>query len=339
MISIFRPWHNSQPVEYNGQGATPLLPFQHSIESLTRDVYVKPLHSHNDYWRHEPFFDAFGAGCQSIESDVWFFPEGHKLERTVTKTTLSSNKESQETWYFKQDEVYVGHNQVFLKPINTLFNLYLNPMLQFLKFSNPSIYQGLTQEQHDKYSIFYNLPEDPLYFWMDFKTEPNSTYAAIKPLFKEFIDNGFLAYYDKKEDKYVPGPVVVTITGNLPVELVHEEDKVYFFLDGALEKFSADTPKSTLKDMGKYSKVASTSLHQILGDEDYTASKFSEFTDSQKKKIKSYLDLAHEYGLKTRIWGDVTWPINLVKSHLSDFFELDSDFLNVDDVKLAAIWF
>lgn len=338
MISIFRPYQGATVADYIGKGPTPILPFNHTIESLTRDVYVKPLHSHNDYWRAEPFFDALGAGCQSIESDVWFFPEGQQLERTVTKSTQHKQQDHLETIFFKNNEVYVGHTLVFLKPVNTLFNMYLNPMLQFLNFVNADIQQGSKVINHDKYSIFFNSPEDPLYFWMDFKTDPELTYEAIKPLFDEFIEKGYLAYYDTKLDKFVPGPIVVTITGNLPVEAVKNEDKVYFFLDGALEKFTYTSTKEQLENIAKYSKVASTSLDKILGDS-YQSSKQAEFTHIQKKKIKSYVALAHKYGLKTRIWGDITWPMNLVKSHLNDFYALESDFLNVDDVKQAKDYF
>ena len=77
--------------------------------------------------------------------------------------------------------------------------------------------------------MFYNNPGQPLYLWFDFKTEANSTYDALKPLLKPFIDNGYLAYYNTTDDKYYSGPLILTITGNLPVEKVTNETIRYLF--------------------------------------------------------------------------------------------------------------
>lgn len=348
MINVFPPGHTDTISRfYDGSsGKTPLLPFAHTIESLNRNVYPKPLHSHNDYWRLEPLFDALSVGCVSIESDVWHFPDGYKLERTETVTTGGGMKRKVNTSYFKENEIYVGHNQVYLEPINTLFNMYLNPIFQFLEYSNPnftfldSSKQGSPYlEDHGlKHGIFYNSPETPLYLWMDVKNEPNSTYDAVRPLLQPFIDNNYLAYYNTTSDKYIPGPVVITFTGNLPVQKVKEETIRYTFLDGPLKEFTSDADEASIKEWSKLSKVASASLQDLLGEE-YPSSTKSEFSESQKARLKRYFDKAHQYGMRTRIWGDIIWPNNLAKAHIEDFYKLGSDLLNVDDVHAAADYF
>ncbi|EMG47276.1 AIM6 Altered inheritance of mitochondria protein 6 [Candida maltosa Xu316] len=348
MISIFKPivsrdlpttsFYDPSLFEYNGNtDTTPVLPFNHTIEGLNRDVYAKPLHSHNDYWRPRPLFDALSVGAISIESDVWYFPKEYKLERTSTQSTGIN-----ETLYFRNDEVYVGHNQEFLRPINTLFNLYLNPLFQFLQFANPT-YEFTDGSQGNpliggdvKNSVFYNNAEQPLYLWFDFKTSPNETYEALKPLLQPFIEKGYLAYYNVTEDKYYPDPLILTITGNLPVERVTAEDVRYFFLDGPLRLFTNDTSSDELEKWSKLSRVASGSLQSLIGDASYNSTLKNEFTDDQKESLKSIFDKAHEYGLKTRIWGDIIWPWNLLNSHLQDFFQLGSDLLNVDDLHKAS---
>ena len=174
--------------------------------------------------------------------------------------------------------------------------------------------------------------------WFDFKTEANSTYDALKPLLKPFIDNGYLAYYNTTDDKYYSGPLILTITGNLPVEKVTNETIRYLFLDGPLDKFTIDnnnTNKDELKKWSKLSRVASGSLETILGSESYATSTKNDFNEEQKSQLKQVLDLAHEYGLKTRIWGDITWPWNVLDLHLKTLFELGSDLLNVDDLERA----
>lgn len=355
MISVFKPivertfpsttinLYDPELVQFNGSTSTiPVLPFNHTIEELNRDVYVKPLHSHNDYWRHQPLFDALSVGCVSVESDIWVFDRNYTLNRTSTMSTGIN-----ETLIFRTGEIYVGHNQEFLRPINTLFNLYLNPLFQFLQFANPT-YTFIDQQEHErgespligddsvKNSVFYNNAEQPLYFWFDFKTNPNLTYDALKPLLQPFIDKGYLAYYNTTEDKFYPGPLILTITGNLPVEKVIDEEIRYFFLDGPLQNFTADnTNTEFLEKWSKLSRVASGSLHSLLGDDLYPSTTKNTFTDEQKDKLKGIFDKAHEYGLKTRIWGDIIWPWNLLNSHLQDFYQLGSDLLNVDDLKKA----
>ncbi|KAK4508814.1 hypothetical protein PRZ48_002553 [Zasmidium cellare] len=48
--------------------------FQSTTEP-SQDVLPIPCHSHNDYWRREPLFDAVSWGCTGVEADVWLFDE------------------------------------------------------------------------------------------------------------------------------------------------------------------------------------------------------------------------------------------------------------------------
>jgi hypothetical protein len=57
-------------------------------------------HSHNDYWRPHPLFDALQLGFKSVEADVF-----------LIDTTLQ-----------------VGHEPAALRPTNTLQSLYLDPL-------------------------------------------------------------------------------------------------------------------------------------------------------------------------------------------------------------------
>ncbi|EGW31601.1 uncharacterized protein SPAPADRAFT_62212 [Spathaspora passalidarum NRRL Y-27907] len=355
MISIFRQRQTQQCPSFMSESTflgsnsnsyeTPILPVNYTVEDLTRDVYVKPLHSHNDYWRTRPLFDAMSVGAVSVESDIWYFPNGYEMTRTVTETSSSGKSKSRNiTSYFKNNEIYVGHSQIFLEPIKTLFNLYLNPLFQFLQYVNPEFAYidgnniRHTDEVNTKNSVYYNSPEVPMYFWFDFKTEAEATYEALLPLLQPFIDNNYLAYYDTKTDTFHPGPLILTITGNLPTDKVKSEPIRYTFLDGPLQKFKSGTDSNELEQLAKLSKVASASLEELLGDE-YETSQKAEFTALQKKILKEYFDTAHKYSVKTRIWGDVTWPERVRDSHLKDMFELGCDLLNVDDLNHAKSMF
>ena len=73
----------------------------------TRNILPIPCHSHNDYWRRVPLFDAIHAGCTSVEADVWLFKD-------------------------RSDELFVGHGTASLTPGRTFASLYVNPLVDLL---------------------------------------------------------------------------------------------------------------------------------------------------------------------------------------------------------------
>lgn len=44
--------------------------WQSKRQSLSRNSSPVPDHSHNDYWRRIPLFEALGSGCISVEADI-----------------------------------------------------------------------------------------------------------------------------------------------------------------------------------------------------------------------------------------------------------------------------
>ena len=72
----------------------------------TQDVLPVPCHSHNDYWRRVPLFQAIHAGCTSVEADVWLFDD--------------------------EEELFVGHNTASLTPNRTFTKLYVDPLVELL---------------------------------------------------------------------------------------------------------------------------------------------------------------------------------------------------------------
>lgn len=292
---------------------------------LTRDVYAKPLHSHNDYWRQNPFLDAILAGCMSVESDVFHFTEGVSIDRNTSDDAMHQSVIRLEPF-----ELYVGHSEVYLNASNTLNSLYLDPLMSMLDYANPSI--SIDQAHTQKVGIFFNEPEIPLYFWLDFKSNAAETYFTLMESLRDLINKGYLAHYDTRLQKFIPGPVIVTITGNLPVEQVMLETVRYVFLDGDLAMFDQRSAPAELGKISELSRVASASVLLLLRESEYETSLRAPFSKTQIDKIAEYIRTAHKYGVKTRIWGDVTWPNLLIKNHLKSLFVANSDFLNIDQL-------
>lgn len=317
MFNVFRPHFGLAEVP------SPHIYLHETVESLTRDVHIKPIHSHNDYWRKRPLLDALLFGCASVEGDIWRFPDNY----TVTDT--------ESTVEFSTNEIYVGHNQVYLKPEDTLNEVYLDPIYRFLEAANKQFSHPMIESFGSKFGVFYDAPEAPLYFWLDLKTEGNATYTALKPYIERFIAKGYLASYDAVESKYTAGPVAITLTGYVPWALLGEEEHRYVFADCPLQNFTKNASKSELDKYASSCIFASASLEQLLGDK-YSQAVRGEFTEENKETLRAYFDLAHEYGIKTRIWGGVDWPMFVRDAHWKSLWELGCDLINADDLAAAA---
>ena len=72
---------------------------------VSQTVFSQKVHSHNDYEQKRPFWEAYEAGANSIEADV----------------------------YFVDGKLYVAHERKQISSENTLEKLYLEPLNQVVK--------------------------------------------------------------------------------------------------------------------------------------------------------------------------------------------------------------
>ncbi|OBA20627.1 hypothetical protein METBIDRAFT_78954 [Metschnikowia bicuspidata var. bicuspidata NRRL YB-4993] len=316
MINVYRPVMANPPAAI-------------SVESLTRDVHLKPIHSHNDYWRKRPFLDALLYGCISIEADIWRFPKSY----TVTDTTTES------TAKFDRDDIYVGHNQVHLKPENTLRDLYLDPLYRFLESANNDHSEPILGAVSKKYGVFFDSPELTLNLWLDLKTNGSDTYLVLKSYLREFTEKQYLSHFNNSDLQRVEGPVAVTLTGDVPWALIELEDTIYdirsVFLDCPLHQLVSASEQDRQR-YGRLCLFASASLEQLIGTRDYEASLRHDFGEPQRAMLKEFFDAAHAVGLKARIWGGVDWPVHVRNMHWKSLWELGCDLINADDLESAA---
>lgn len=78
------------------------------LPNFSRDVEPKAIHSHNDYWRRVPLFEALSLGVTGVEADC------HLVDGVL----------------------YVGHTPRSLRPNRTLQSLYLDPLITILSKQN-----------------------------------------------------------------------------------------------------------------------------------------------------------------------------------------------------------
>ncbi|KAG7904720.1 hypothetical protein KL907_003596 [Ogataea polymorpha] len=160
-----------------------------NIDTVTHDVIVKPIHSHNDEWRRHPLVDALKVGANSVEADCFYFPND-------------------------PDTIYVGHNTAFLNKESNVDSLYLDHLYDMLERANAK------NDTSRKNGIFYTSPETTTYFYIDIKTKGEELLEALNKKVERFLARGYLTTYDSEKDEIREGPLTIIITGNYPYNYI-----------------------------------------------------------------------------------------------------------------------
>ncbi|CCD26572.1 Aim6p NDAI_0H03990 [Naumovozyma dairenensis CBS 421] len=304
------------------------------VARLTKDVNPIPVHSHNDYWRKLPLFEALMYGATSVEADVW---------NMETNQTL--RQDSKSIWG-RNYTLGVAHNEAFLDSCNqNLYSLYTGPLLKMLNQVNCG------NDKEIKHGLFFNSPETTLYFYIDFKSDDNVlTYNLLmKKYLEDLIKAGYVSYYDFEKKAITWNPITAILTGNYPRNLTvldngpygqdqgqdhiqegnaetirkgyYNDDKRYVFLDALIHDLGNSIVDSTT------SITASSSLSQI----NYSCSGSGVFDEQCATNL---ISTCHKMGLKTRIWGVPSWPRSAESEawikHSNDW---GSDFFNTDNLE------
>lgn len=320
-LGSFNQYHSSTFMKFRNTLLT-----QSKVELLNKDHQVLPIHSHNDYWRKTPLFDALRLGINSVEADVWYLP---------------SSKDSP----LNPPELYVGHHRYKLSSYKTLESLYLSNLEALLDDVNSKIpndnedFGSNTLDNHNftkpqewenkLHGVFYDDPDKSLYLIIDIKTHPNDTFKVLETFLIPFIEKDYLSFYDSTTSKFYKGPITIIISGNIPYELIKQQKYRFTFIDAPL-----DHDDFALKYDNTTSIYSSSSLKRLTGSN--SALGFNGLSDEQKSILSSKFKMAHDLGIKVRVWDTPKWPLTIRNAVWKDLLELGVDLLNVDDLQGAV---
>jgi hypothetical protein len=300
--------------------ASPDLPgieMQQDLQSLTSDVQPFMCHSHNDYWRREPLFQAISAGCTGVEADMWLF----------------------------NDELFVAHTPSGVRRNRTLSTLYLDPIMQILDQKNAvPDFIGLDAIQNFRRTgIFDTKPEQSLTLLIDFKRGQNSTaiWDHLSQALEPFRSKQYLTY--AVDNRIVTAPLTMIVSGHPPYDRIFTNSTYRdIFFDAPLECLAEpdgidahgqdcvsifDNIPTDLRYSPTNSYYASTSFMRSIGYPTH-----SSLTQAQLNKIRTQIRAAHALGLKVRYWGIPAWPIG-VRNYLWRVLVREGvDYLSVDDI-------
>lgn len=194
---------------------------------LTRGIIPKRIHSHNDYWRDVPLYEALSFGAISVEADVWLY-----------NSTL-----------------FVGHDTSSLTANRTLQSLYIDPLVSILEAQNPSTPFAPEKTYN---GVFDTTAEQTLYFWIELKTSGEETLPHVISALQPLRERGYLTTVNN--NTITPGPITVIGTGNTPLDLVAPVTKRDYFFDGPWMALAENNITAAI------SPIASCQLSAAVGE-------------------------------------------------------------------------
>ncbi|KAI5201772.1 hypothetical protein AUEXF2481DRAFT_29216 [Aureobasidium subglaciale EXF-2481] len=306
----------------------------HYPTDATRDVMPIPVHSHNDYWRRIPLYDALHYGCTGVEADVWHI----------------------------EDELFVGHSTSALTPNRTFKNLYVDPLISLLDKQNPLTPFGNTKN----HGVYDEDPDQTLVLLVDLKTDGPSTFRKVQEQLEGLRSKGYLTHFNGTHT--VPGAITVVGTGNTPFDLLTANTTYRdIFYDAPLSMLWEPSPIS-LSDInidselrglteiedyhpstagqGKTGLPADTPASAFNTSTSYYASiNFKKsvgriwrgkLSHKQMKIIRGQIRGAKKAGLQARYWNTPKWPVSLRNHVWHVLVQEGVGMLNADDLKGAA---
>lgn len=198
-----------------------------------------------------------------------------------------------------EGKLYVSHDRPgVLNDDMLLENLYLKPLLQIAEERDGQIYPGY---------------EAPVFLMIDFKTEAEDTYKALRSLVAPY--RSILCRASEQHGRAVK----IFISGNRPVERILSNREGYVALDGR--------PEDLAKNIDPALMPVISQSYESLNVADGKKS------SGKTEAIKTLVMKAHHEGKKVRLWGapddETTWQ------HLLD---LGVDLINTDKVEEFSLF-
>ncbi|KAH7377784.1 PLC-like phosphodiesterase [Pyrenochaeta sp. MPI-SDFR-AT-0127] len=287
---------------------------------ITRDVTPIPCHSHNDYWRRVPLYDALRWGCTGVEADVWLF----------------------------DDDLFVGHSTNALTQNRTFRSMYVDPLVRMLDHKNEP--GDFAIPSTIKNGVFDTVPAQTLVLLVDFKNNGHDIFPVVSQQLSSLRERGYLTYFDGEST--IEGAITVVATGNAPFDLITANTTYRdIFFDAPLDRFyddlAANDDSQQPKDLGITTRggqgtVGTSPTSHFDSTNSYYASVnfgksigwlwFGHISSEQRNLIHGQIRGAHARGLKARYWSAPKWPIGLRNKVWSLLVDEGVDYLNGDDL-------
>ncbi|KAF1959778.1 hypothetical protein CC80DRAFT_405738 [Byssothecium circinans] len=246
-------------------------------DDFSRDIVPKSCHSHNDYWRSVPLYQALAAGCISFEADVW----------------LNDDK-----------ELLVSHSWKSTKKERTLRSLYLDPLANI--FTNRNVSVASTERRET--GMFDADPSMSTVLLIDFKNDGQKIWPVLREQLQPLHDKGWLTYYNGTT--LINGALTIVGTGNTPFDLVKQNNTNRFiFYDAPLNDISNPTYNSSNSYYASISMsdaIGTIWLNQLNTGQVDTIKRQIKAADEKGLKSRYWSTPSWPISFRNRVWFTLT---------------------------------
>lgn len=273
---------------------------------ITRNVTPIPCHSHNDYWRRVPLYDALRWGCTGVEADVWLF----------------------------DDDLFVGHSTNALTPNRTFRSMYVDPLVKMLDQQNSNT------SSPSKNGIFSTAPSHTLVLLVDFKNDGRDIFPHVSRHLEPLREKGYLTHFNG--EKTIEGAITVVATGNAPFDMITANTTYRdIFFDAPLASlYEADTKLSTRGGQGTVGTLPTShfdSTNSYYASVDFRRAIgfvwWGSLSARQMDLVRGQIRGARARGLKARYWSTPKWPVGLRNRVWGVLVREGVGYLNGDDLR------
>ncbi|KAH8594154.1 hypothetical protein B0O99DRAFT_688177 [Bisporella sp. PMI_857] len=262
---------------------------------FSQGITPMPCHSHNDYWRAVPLFEALSAGCTSVEADIY----------------LPTKPDS--------EDLLVGHTAKSLTQDRTLQSLYIDPLFKILENLNHDS-AVLNHSTSTWKGVFQSSPNTTMTLFLDFKSNGVELWPYVNKQLESLRSKNWLTHWNSLTG-ITWGPIIVVASGNAPFNLITSNITYRdIFYDAPLD----DVTNPVYNNSNSY--YTSCSLSRSLGKQ-----WMWKFSSAQLSKIEAQISAASNKGLKARYWDTPAWPLTFKEYVLGVLIENGIGMVNVDD--------
>ena len=198
------------------------------------------------------------------------------------------------------DSLYVAHNRKDIKPGRTLRALYLEPLMEYISEDRVGIYDSAS----------------PLILLVDIKDDGLCTYKLLDHILSE--SRAFLC--QAGPEGYIPGNVMVIVSGNRPIEYMMQQTKRFAFVDGRMENLTETYPPLLMPLISdRWTKY-------------FTWRGKSDMPEKERAQLRLYVQQAHEKGQLVRFWATPDKPGLEREAIWTELLEAGVDLINTDDL-------
>lgn len=182
-----------------------------------------------------------------------------------------------------------------------------------------------------RHGLFDKSPEQTLVLLLDFKSDAHQLLSKVYQHIEPLRHRQYLSFWNGKQ--LISGPITLVLTGNLPQELLIENnERQDVFLDAPLEDLwkPENSELSSPWSLG-VAYYASTSFGKSIG---HPIS--GRLSSRQMELLRGQIRGAQSLGLRVRYWDTPSWPTSFRNYIWKTLLDEGSDVLNVDDLQAAA---